>query len=218
MKKIKWHLSILFLIVTMMVVGCSSTETKEPPSNEQTESGATQNNDVSNLNWRVPEFEAIDHTGKPFTSQQVQGKIWLTDVIFTRCNNVCPPMTANMAKIQQELKKQGVDVKIVSFSVDPDHDQPKVLEEFGNKYHADLSSNWHFLTGYTFEEIQELTQTAFKGTLSKTEGPTPEVPIMINHPSRFFLIDTERKVRKFYDGLQVDPQQVVKDIRELQAN
>lgn len=207
---------IILAIMVILLYGCSSTDTESITSDQLQQTQTENSNDVTSLNWRIPAFNAIDHTGKPFSLKDVQGTVWLTDVIFTRCNNVCPPMTANMSKVQQELKKQGLDIKIVSFSVDPDYDKPEILTEFAKKYHADLS-NWHFLTGYSYEYIQNITQTAFKSTLSKTEGPSPDVPIMISHPSRYYLIDQEGRVRKFYDGLQPDPQQIAKDIRELQA-
>jgi len=174
-----------------------------------------ETNDVTSLNWYIPPFDAVDHTGEKFTLKNMEGDFWLADLIFTRCNNVCPPMTANLAKVQNELKKQGVEIKMVSFSVDPDYDQPKILTEFANKYQADLS-NWYFLTGYSFQDIQKITETAFKSNITKSKGPTEEVPVLINHPSRFYLIDQKGKVRKFYDGLNPDPQKIASDIQQLQ--
>ncbi len=211
--QVKWYIWIVISIFVFIVGGCNSTE---PPQTEnRQEVTQTASNDVTSLNWRIPEFKAVDHTGKAFTHKDVQGDLWLADLIFTRCNTVCPPMTANLSKVQKDLKEQGVDIKIVSFSVDPEYDKPEILTEYAKKYQADLS-NWYFLTGYTYDEINQFTQTAFKGVLTKSKGPSPEVPIMINHSTRYYLIDGEGKVRKFYDGLQPDSKKIAEDIQQLQ--
>ena len=214
MKHRQWYAFVAMMLVIFAVMGCSAEDQQNASSNEQPKA-QTDVNDVSALNWYMPKFQAIDHTGKSFTSKDVEGELWLTNVIFTRCNNVCPPMTANMSKVQSELKKEGINIKIVSFSVDPEYDQPEVLTEFAKKYHADLS-NWHFLTGYSFEDIKKITEAAFKSNLTRTKGPTEEVPVMISHPSRFYLIDHEGKVRKFYDGLNPDSIVIASDIKQLQ--
>jgi protein SCO1/2 len=176
----------------------------------------TQNNDVSNLNWRVPDFTFTAQNGKPFGLKDLKGKVWLADFIFTRCPNVCPPMTANMARVQEHLKKAGVNVDIVSFSVDPDYDKPDKLTAFAQKHKTDLST-WHFLTGYKVEEIQKIAMEAFKGPIQQQKGPSPDVPILVTHPTQFYLIDGTGKVVKFYDGLKPDPEQILKDVKQLQG-
>lgn len=202
---------MIFSVLIFFLVGCQSNDTQPQASQNQTEA----QNDVSALNWKIPQFSATDHTGKKFTSEDLQKeKLWLVDTIFTRCNNICPPMTANMAKVQQELKKQNLDVKILSFTVDPDHDKPEVLKEFAEKYHADLNG-WHFLTGYPLKKIQNISETAFKVEITHSKGPTEEVPLMVDHSSRFYLVNHEGKVLRFYDGLKPDGQQIAKDVKQI---
>lgn len=56
----------------------------------------------------------------------MKDKVWVADFIFTSCETVCPPMTANMEKLQNMLQKEGIkDVEFVSFSVDPEVDTPE---------------------------------------------------------------------------------------------
>ncbi|MBA4602709.1 SCO family protein [Thermoactinomyces sp. AMNI-1] len=194
------------------VAGCASNADTTAERN----SGQTAaNNDVSALNWQVPFFTYTNQDGETFGFQDLKGKIWLTDFIFTRCPNICPPMTANMLKIQNALKQAGMEAEIVSFSVDPEYDQPEKLKEFAKNYGADLNS-WHFVTGYSFEEIQKLVKDTFKGAVSRQEGPSPDVPVLVNHPSQFYLVDQNGKVVKFYDGLRPDAGQIVNDIKVLQ--
>ncbi|SHE47966.1 protein SCO1/2 [Seinonella peptonophila] len=205
------RLSIMILFsISLLLTACSSQEQKESlTSNEK-----QQTNDVSDMNWHVPSFQAVDQNGQSFGLPQMKGKVWLADFIFTRCPNICPPMTANMSRVQKELKNQKLDVSIVSFSADPVYDQPEILKKFATKYSADLS-NWSFLTGYSLTDVQKIVQTAFKGTITQQPGPSKEMPLLVNHPSQFYLIDGQGKVRKFYDGLRPNPKQIAQDIQEL---
>ncbi|WP_246333857.1 SCO family protein [Thermoactinomyces mirandus] len=211
MNKVKWF-AIMVGVMIWAVAGCASNADTTAERN----SGQTAaNNDVSALNWQVPFFTYTNQDGETFGFQDLKGKIWLTDFIFTRCPNICPPMTANMLKIQNALKQAGMEAEIVSFSVDPEYDQPEKLKEFAKNYGADLNS-WHFVTGYSFEEIQKLVKDTFKGAVSRQEGPSPDVPVLVNHPSQFYLVDQNGKVVKFYDGLRPDAGQIVNDIKVLQ--
>jgi protein SCO1/2 len=138
--------------------------------------------------------------------------VWIVDFVFTRCPDICSPMTANMVKLQNELKKAGVKAELVSFSVDPKYDKPKILKQFGQNFKVDFS-NWHFLTGYSQEWIQALVKNTFKNVLQNV-SKNPNMP-MFNHPSQWYLIDQKGQVRKIYDGLRPDYQKIVQDVKEL---
>ncbi len=79
----------------------------------------------------------------------LKGKWWIADFIFTNWTTVCLPMTNNKSILQRKLKDNNLDVQLVSFSVDPDFDSPEVLKEYAEQYGVDFS-NWSFLTGYDF--------------------------------------------------------------------
>lgn len=206
-------LFIAVLSIGLLMAGCQSVEQPQqtsPPSKQQAM------NDVTALNWQVPDFQAKNQANESVSLANLKGKVWLVDFIFTRCPNICPPMTANMVRVQQELAKQHISAEIISFSVDPQYDQPDVLKAYAEKYHADLS-HWSFLTGYDLSTIQEIAKTAFKGSINQQKGPSPEVPILVNHPSQFYLIDQTGKVRKFYNGLSPNPKQIAQDAKTLTA-
>ncbi len=92
----------------------------------------------------APKFALTDQNAKPFSNDQLHGKIWVADFIFTQCNSLCPLMTQNMANFQK--KSAGSGVQMVSFSVDPENDTPPILKDYAAKNGAD-ESRWHFLTG-----------------------------------------------------------------------
>ena len=64
-------------------------------------------------------------------------------------------MTSNMSQLQDLLVEEGIDIQLISFTVDPENDSPEVLKKYAESYEANLS-NWSFLTGYEFETIKDL--------------------------------------------------------------
>lgn len=213
----KW-IPTMVLGATLILSACSngqghSEHVHQSGSQQPTQEGA---NDVSSLNWMVPTFTYTNQAGQPFGSTQLQGKVYLVDFLFTRCPDVCPPLTANMAKVQQEAKKAGVDLQFVSFSVDPTFDKAEQLKTFGDTVKADYTS-WNFLTGYTTEEIQKMGKETFKQEIKQLTGMKEEEAVTFQHPTTFYLVDGTGKVRKLYDGMAPNPKQIVEDAKAVIA-
>lgn len=81
-----------------------------------------------------------------FYDDLLKGKVVLINFMFTTCTGVCPPMTANLAKVQNYLGEHvGKDVVIISISVDPTVDTPERLKKYAEGFHA--RPGWYFLTG-----------------------------------------------------------------------
>ncbi|MFE0507731.1 SCO family protein [Peribacillus butanolivorans] len=163
-------------------------------------------------NWDLENFSYIDQEGEPFSKSDLKGKVWVTDFIFTSCEDVCLPMTSNMSKLQKMLKDEGIpDVELVSFSVDPEIDKPNVLKKFGDQFNVDYG-NWHFLTGYGQEEIEQFALDNFKTIVKK-----PENEDQVIHQTSFFLVDQDGKIIQEYTGLQDIPfDEIIKHIKILQ--
>lgn len=161
----------------------------------------------------VGEFSAITQSGEEFNVTDLKGSWWVADFIFTNCTTVCLPMTANMAKLQQMLEDEGLDdVKLVSFSVDPDRDTPEVLTAYGEEYGADFN-RWYFLTGYEFDEIMNYSVETFKNWVA----PPPEGSDQVEHGTSFFLVDPEGNIVSHYSGTQSDQMQtIVDDLKKFQ--
>ena len=70
----------------------------------------------------------------------------LINFLFTTCADICPPMTANLARVQRILgDRLGRDIVMVSISLDPETDTPAVLKDYAGKFGA--KPGWYFLTG-----------------------------------------------------------------------
>lgn len=150
----------------------------------------------------VPSFELTNQAGETVRAEQLRGRVWVADFIFTRCPSVCPMMTANMARLQHWLKQQsgGEAVRLVSFSVDPQHDRPEVLGKFAEQYEADLDQ-WHFLTGPDRRTLWRLSEDGFKLGVSKNP---PEAPMPIAHSAKFVLVDRQGRIRGYYSGTRAE--------------
>ncbi|CAN5567641.1 hypothetical protein BH20VER3_BH20VER3_11000 [soil metagenome] len=142
----------------------------------------------------VPPFQLIDQTGASFGSQQLQGKIWIADFIYSTCPGPCPMISSRMGELQKPLR--DTDVKLVSFSVDPQHDTPAVLQGYAAKLNA-TPDRWHFLTGEK-NTIYRLSRDGFK--LAASEGETAG-PI---HSTRLVLVDRSGTIRGYYDATEAD--------------
>ncbi|MDM5154355.1 SCO family protein [Bacillus sp. DX1.1] len=193
MKKIRL-IGLLMLIFVITILGaCSDNKLRD------------------SLDWDVEKFSFTDQNGKKFGSSELKEKVWVADFIFTSCQTVCPPMTANMAKLQKMLNAEGIkDVEFVSFSVDPEVDTPEKITEFMKVYEMDATRT-HFLTGYTRPEIEKFAKKNFQALVTKPENNTQVI-----HGTSFYLVDKSGKVVKKYSGLQNTPyEDIIRDIKRI---
>ncbi|HEV2880164.1 MAG TPA: SCO family protein [Pyrinomonadaceae bacterium] len=95
-----------------------------------------------------PNHILLTQDNKPvrFYEDMIKGKVVLINFMFTTCAGVCPPMAANMAKVQSYLgDRVGKDVVMISISVDPTVDTPDKLKKYADNFKA--KPGWYFLTG-----------------------------------------------------------------------
>lgn len=144
----------------------------------------------------VPNFSLVNQNGKNFGLADLRGKIWIADFIYTTCPGPCPMISTRMSELEKPLQKTGV--QLVSFSVDPENDTPRVLHEYAEKLNAS-PERWNFLTGPQ-REIYELSRNGFKLGVSDGSDETG-VPV---HSTRFVLVDRKGAIRGYYDALAAD--------------
>ncbi len=95
------------------------------------------------------DFSYPDTDGNEVTLQNTNGKVRLLYFFFANCPDVCPPTTALLSQVQDELKKDGVfgsKVEFMSVSIDPERDTTEVLKDYADTFDADLTG-WKFLRG-----------------------------------------------------------------------
>ena len=148
-------------------------------------------------------FNLTDQDARHFSSDQLRGKTWVADFVFTHCPGVCPRMTMRMSGLQKSLERRGVH--FVSFSVDPERDTPEVLKKYAETYGADLS-RWHFLTGEKAAMFQAARDMKLTAEPAGVLGPD------IAHAEKFLLVDGRGRVRGAYDSKDED------DMKRLEAD
>ena len=154
---------------------------------------------------QLPDFSLTDQRGAPFALSDLHDKVWVADFIFTSCATICPPMTIQMANLQDEFATE--DVHFVSFSVDPERDTPEVLFRYADDYGAD-GSRWAFLTGQK-ETIYQLAHEGFNLAAGHRGSE-------ILHSTRFVLVDQNQQVRGYYDSRSSGSlYQLRKDMKKL---
>ena len=141
--------------------------------------------------YDAPNFSLTDQDGRPFGSGDLRGKVWVADFIFTTCPGACPKMTMKMSGLQRAVPEK--DVRLLSFTVDPERDTPEVLKRYAQSYDADFS-RWHFLTG----DKSKLFDVA--AGLKLTAAPAGQFRPEIVHAEKFLLVDGAGKVRGIYDS------------------
>jgi protein SCO1 len=166
--------------------------------------------DLTEAEWEVANFEYTNQFSQPYGLDDLKGQYWIANMIFASCPTVCQTMTPNMITLQEEAKKAGINVQFVSFTVDPDFDDPEGLKKYGKAYGVDFT-NYHFLTGYTLEEITEFSKTSFKSLIQEIPNSKD-----ILHSVNFFLVNGEGKVIRIYNGnTDFDAKAVIKDLKTI---
>jgi protein SCO1/2 len=147
----------------------------------------------------VPPFSLVERSGRTATLADLRGRPWVAGFIFTRCGGICPAMTARM----KDLRAAQPAVDLVSFSVDPDHDTPQVLQAYARQH--GIGERWLLLTG-TVEALHALARDGFR--LAAAAVPPEEQqaggdgPFL--HSSRLVLVDGEARIRGYYDSADAE--------------
>jgi protein SCO1 len=127
---------------------CGMTLEKKQPAAAAaaTESkAAAEASSFSSMN--IPDEQVLDQNGKElkFYSDLVKNKTVAINFIFTTCTAICPSLAATFRRVQQDAAARGVEVQLISVSVDPTTDTPERLRDFATKFKA--GPNWTFVTG-----------------------------------------------------------------------
>jgi protein SCO1 len=154
---------------------------------------------------QIPGFQLTAQDGKAFDSRELAGKIWVADFFFTTCPGPCPLMNERMHQIQTKTADLS-DVRLVSFTVDPAHDTPPVLDAYSKHFLAQ-PGRWYFLTGPQ-DRLNDLGLNAFH--LNRVDGS-------LDHSTRFTLVDRRGRIRGYYRFSDDDfPKQLLADVRRLE--
>jgi protein SCO1/2 len=146
--------------------------------------------------YAIPKFSFTNQNNQETSWKQFENYITIADFFFTECPTICPVMSSQLARIQDKIKADGLQeqVRILSFSVKPQHDTPEVLKAYGEKIGADFNI-WNFVTGKP-ADIYEIAEDGFL----LTAFPSDSAAGGIFHTDKVTLLDREMRIRGYYDG------------------
>lgn len=139
---------------------------------------------------KVPAFELVERSGRTVRAEDLRGRTWIADFVFTSCPGPCPLLTSKMAALQEQLA--GSEVQLVTVSVDPVTDTPEVLRSYAERHRAD-PERWLFLTG-PVDAVRGLIRDGFKLAVAESPG---DAAGPITHSTRFVLVDRDLQIRRY---------------------
>jgi protein SCO1/2 len=104
-----------------------------------------------------------------------------------------------MKKLQQSFEKNPEIVQFLTISIDPEHDSVFKLRQFADKLNINHDT-WWFVTGNK-SEIYNFALKEIKASIADSNVDTAFI-----HTENFFLLDTNRIVRGWYNGFDTASQ------------
>ena len=144
-------------------------------------------------NHTIADFKLINQNGDTITNNEYEGKIYIADFFFTRCQNICIAMAYNMGELQEYYKNDD-DILFLSHSVTPVIDSISVLKEYANNKGV-IDGKWNVTTGRK-KHIYALARKSYFAVLDEGNGDEND----FIHTEQFILVDKERRIRGYYDG------------------
>ena len=159
----------------------------------------------------VSSFKLLNQYRDTVTENAAINKIYVADFFFATCQSICPQMSTQLVRVQNEFK-DDINFLILSHTVNPKHDTSEVLLVYSKQYGA-IKNKWHFLTG-SKKEIYDLAKSSYLVSAMEDDG-TPEGFL---HSELLLLIDTQKRIRGMYDGTDsVQVNKLIADIKLLKT-
>ena len=205
---------IYILIFTIGLFSCSQQDNKQLPIYNPVDFKLKLvDKSLRNIskNHTVADFSLTNQNGINITNKDYENKIYVVDFFFTSCPSICPIMTNNMIKIQDEFINND-DIMLLSMSVSPEIDTVEVLKKYAIEKRVN-DSKWNITTG-SKKHIYELARKSYFAVVEQGDGGLQD----FIHTPNFILIDTKKQIRGIYDGTDdKEISRLLKDIKVLKG-
>ena len=202
----------LIYIFIILFISCNQDSNKQLPIYNPVDfNPKLVDKSVRNIteNHTVSDFNLINQNGTIITSKDYENKIYVVDFFFTSCPSICPIMTNNMLKIQDEFINND-DIMLLSMSVTPEIDNVEVLKEYAIEKGV-IDSKWNITTGQK-KHIYELARKSYFAVVEQGDGGLQD----FIHTPNFILVDTKKQIRGIYDGTEENQiSRLIRDINVL---
>ena len=144
----------------------------------------------------VPDFRFTDENGNSFGTNELKGKVYIANFMFTSCTTFCPKLLKEVQMVQHRMRGVIDRAAIVSFTVDPDIDTSKVLFEKARELKANPVV-WRFLSA-SVADTKKLLVDGFKVTVGDKE--VAKTIMDVAHSNKLVLVDQDGKIRGYYSA------------------
>lgn len=168
------------------------------------------------IGHRIGDFSFKNQYNEDISIENVKGKVFVVEYFFTTCGTICPKMTEQMTRVQNEFRGNE-NLKILSFTVNPEYDDVEVMYEYAKKYRAE-KDQWHFLTGDK-KELYSLARKSFFVLKPAEAQNLGDAGSDFIHTNNFVLVDQKLRIRGYYDGTSFsEVDELMEDISLLLEN
>jgi protein SCO1/2 len=202
-------LASAFVSVSFALPGCTEKpagETRLPYLGEPDIVANATGGAPDTVAYTVPSFTLTNQDSQTITNQTFAGKVYVTDFFFATCPSICPKMQSELLRVYEQFKGNP-NVLFLSHTIDPAHDSIPVLRDYAERLGIKDASRWHFATAPhdTIFNLARAYMTAAQVDKGVVGGYA--------HSGTFALIDSNRRIRGLYDGMEKS--EVDRLIREL---
>lgn len=164
---------------------------------------------------QLPEWRLVDQEGKSFGSSDLAGEVYVASFLFTRCATVCPRLTASLRRLERRYREEGVeDARLVSFSVDPEHDTPERLRLYADSRGVPLE-RWSLVTG-SEDALRSIVLDGFALPMGERLDLAGGL-VDVAHATRLVLVDRGGGIRGYYASDAVGLDEVFHRTRQVLA-
>ncbi|HEY1025264.1 MAG TPA: SCO family protein [Sphingobacteriaceae bacterium] len=199
-----YKLTILFAFITAFTFACNAD--KKAASEETVNAVTVNNKETAGESLYQLEGEWHSQNGDTLQLAELNGKIPVVSMIFTRCGFACPRIVADIKNIEKQIpaeKKDSVVFVLVSF--DSERDNPDKLKEFATE--MKLDDKWILLHGGE-QEVRELSMLLNVKYKKQPDGS-------FAHSNGITLLDANGAIAAHVEGLGTDPEPIVSKMKEL---
>ncbi len=190
----------------MLLAACQEKKTLPILGNKET---IIKQGKADTLYQQIPAFQFLNQDSSWVSDRDYAGKIYVADFFFTSCPTICPKMKTQMLRLYERYANEN-QLALLSFSIDPDFDQPHVLKAYADRLHI-KSPKWNLVTGAK-AKIYELGQKSFMVTAQEDKNEAGGFV----HSGAFILVDKQKHVRGIYDGTkEQEVNHLIEDIELL---
>ncbi len=146
----------------------------------------------------ISDFTLTNQSGQRVTLADFRGRVWVADIIFSRCAGPCPRMTRQMEAVQNALPP-GSGAKLVTLTTDPTYDTPEILRKYPEHIGVKAGERWSFLTG-SKDEVLRLAIDSLKLTaIEKEPGKRESAEDLFIHSTIFVVVDKQARLRGVFE-------------------